>query len=134
MDSDKAMERAQRRLAALSDQLQGFESRLTSVSRTTRQATQAVGAAGKAAQAVATLLEFDEINRLKEKSAGSSGSGRKSGSGSGSGSSSGAFPAHSLIFTAQTGDLRSGCAAHPAGQGGGGGVCLPVPAGGEKGG
>ena len=86
MDSDKAMERAQRRLAALSDQLQGFESRLTSVSRTTRQATQAVGAAGKAAQAVATLLEFDEINRLKEKSAGSSGSGRKSGSGSGSGS------------------------------------------------
>lgn len=86
MDSDKAMERAQRRLAALSDQLQGFESRLTSVSRTARQATQAVGAAGKAAQAVATLLEFDEINRLKEKSAGSSGSGRKSGSGSGSGS------------------------------------------------
>lgn len=86
MDSDKAMERAQRRLAALSDQLQGFESRLTSVSRTTRQATQAVGAAGKAVQAVATLLEFDEINRLKEKSAGSSGSGRKSGSGSGSGS------------------------------------------------
>ena len=86
MDSDKAVERAQRRLAALSDQLQGFESRLTSVSRTTRQATQAVGAAGKAAQAVATLLEFDEINRLKEKSAGSSGSGRKSGSGSGSGS------------------------------------------------
>ncbi len=78
------MDRARQRLAALSGQLQGFESQLTSVSRATRQATQAVSAAGKAVQAVATLLDFDEINRLKEKSSGSS-SGGKSGSGSGSG-------------------------------------------------
>ena len=61
-------------IKALNSQLQGFESRLTSVSRATKQATSAVTAAGKAVQAVATLLDFDEINRLKEKSSGSSSS------------------------------------------------------------
>ena len=78
------MERAEEKLKALSIQLQSFEARLSSVSRTTQQATKAVTAAGSAVQAVATLLDFDEINRLKEKSSGSSSSGRKSSS-SGSG-------------------------------------------------
>ena len=62
------------KIKALNSQLQGFESRLTSVSRATQQATSAVTAAGKAVQAVATLLDFDEINRLKEKTSSSSSS------------------------------------------------------------
>ncbi len=68
------MERAQEKLKTLSDQLHSFETRLTSVSRATQQATSAVTAAGKAVTAVATLLDFDEINRLKEKSSSSSSS------------------------------------------------------------
>ena len=85
MTNEQAMERAEEKLKALSIQLQSFEARLSSVSRTTQQATKAVTAAGSAVQAVATLLDFDEINRLKEKSSGSSSSGRKSSSGSGGG-------------------------------------------------
>lgn len=61
-------------IKALNSQLQGFESRLASASRATQQAASAVTAAGRAVTAVATLLDFDEINRLKEKSSGSSSS------------------------------------------------------------
>lgn len=74
MKADQITLRMSEKIKALNSQLQGFESRLTSVSRATQQATSAVTAAGKAVQAVATLLDFDEINRLKEKTSGSSSS------------------------------------------------------------
>lgn len=56
-----------RRIEAVTNALQGVDKRLKSVAQATEQAAKTVTRAAKVTQAVATLLEFDEINRLKEK-------------------------------------------------------------------
>ena len=74
MTSEEITAQVGAKLKSLNGLFQNFETRLTSASRATQQVTNAVTAAGRAVQAVATLLAFDEINRLKEKSTGSSSS------------------------------------------------------------
>lgn len=66
----REMERAKEKLGTLTGRLGGLNARLTAVSRTAGQAAKAIARAGKETQAVLALLSFDEINRLKEKSAG----------------------------------------------------------------
>lgn len=84
MKSESVVEQVASKLKSLNPLFQTLETRLSAASRATQQATSAIQTAGKTVQAVATLLAFDEINRLKEKSSGSSGSSKK-GSSSGSG-------------------------------------------------
>lgn len=79
-ESSQAVERMRQRLDALGDRVRSAQTSLNAVRRTTEQATAAVKQAAKAARAVATLLSFDEINRLQEASAAASGS-KKGGSG-----------------------------------------------------
>ena len=68
MDNAQAVNSdAKRRLEAVANAMQGLDKRLRTAAQTTEQAAKAVTRAVKATQAVATLLEFDEINRLKEK-------------------------------------------------------------------
>ena len=74
MTSEEITAQVGAKLKSLNGLFQNFETRLTSASRATQQVTNAVTAASRAVQAVATLLAFDEINRLKEKSTGSSSS------------------------------------------------------------
>ena len=81
-ENNRAMERVRQRLDALTARVRGAQTSLNNVSRATEKATAAVKQAASASRAVATLLAFDEINRLKEASSGSGGSGRKSGMGS----------------------------------------------------
>lgn len=68
-------------METLTSRLHSLDQQLTEVSQTTAKTTQtvakAVSSAGKITQAVATLLDFDEINRLKEKTV-STGSSRSS--------------------------------------------------------
>lgn len=78
-ENNRAMERVRQRLDALTARVRGAQTSLNSVSRAAEKATAAVKQAASASRAVATLLAFDEINRLKEVSSGSGGSGRKSG-------------------------------------------------------
>lgn len=56
-----------RSLAEVKEALKALSGKVSSAAKTTQQATKAVTSAVKATQAVATLLDFDEINRLKEK-------------------------------------------------------------------
>lgn len=81
MKSESVVEQVASKLKSLNPLFQTLETRLSAASRATQQATSAIQTAGKTVQAVATLLAFDEINRLKEKSSGSSGSKKGSGSG-----------------------------------------------------
>ena len=83
MKSESVVEQVASKLKSLNPLFQTLETRLSAASRATQQATSAIQTAGKTVQAVATLLAFDEINRLKEKSSGSSGSSKKGSSGSG---------------------------------------------------
>ena len=78
-ENNRVMERVRQRLDALTARVRGAQTSLNNVSRATEKATAAVKQAASASRAVATLLVFDEINRLKEASSGSGGSGRKSG-------------------------------------------------------
>lgn len=83
MKSESVVEQVAAKLKNLNPLFQTLETRISAASRATQQATSAIQTAGKSVQAVATLLAFDEINRLKEKSSGSSGSKKGSSSGSG---------------------------------------------------
>ena len=85
MSDEKTIRQSDRQLKSLSGRLKTVSSRLSAVGTAAEQAVKRVSATVSAAaarsarqvQAVATLLEFDEINRLKEKTV-STGSGRKS--------------------------------------------------------
>lgn len=83
MKSESVVEQVASKLKNLNPLFQTLETRLSAASRATQQATSAIQSAGKTVQAVATLLDFDEINRLKEKSSGSSSGSKKGSSGSG---------------------------------------------------
>ena len=81
MKSESVVEQVASKLKNLNPLFQTLETRLSAASRATQQATSAIQSAGKTVQAVATLLDFDEINRLKEKSSGSSSGSKKGSSG-----------------------------------------------------
>ncbi len=79
-ENHRAVERMRQRLEALGNRVRSAQVSLNAVRQTTEQATAAVKQAAKATRAVATLLSFDEINRLQEATAAASGS-KKSSSG-----------------------------------------------------
>ena len=78
-ESNRAAERMRQRLEALGNRVRSVQTSLNAVRQTTEQATAAVKQAAKAARTVATLLSFDEINRLQEAAAVASGSKKSSG-------------------------------------------------------
>jgi hypothetical protein len=78
-ENNRAVERIRQRLDALSTRVRSAQTSLNAVSRATERATAAVKQATSAGRAVATLLSFDEINRLKEATASSSGGSKSSG-------------------------------------------------------
>lgn len=66
MDSKDQLDQI-RAAKELREQLRALSSKVGAANRVTQQASKAVTAAAKVTQAVATLLDFDEINKLKEK-------------------------------------------------------------------
>ena len=78
-ESNRAAERMRQRLEALGNRVRSVQTSLNAVRQTTEQATAAVKQAAKAARTVATLLSFDEINRLQVAAAVASGSKKSSG-------------------------------------------------------
>ncbi len=68
-ENNRAVERMRQRLEALGNRVRSAQVSLNAVRQTTEQATAAVKQAAKATRAVATLLSFDEINRLQEATA-----------------------------------------------------------------
>ena len=89
MSDERTVRQSDRQLKGLSGRLKTVSSRLSAVGMAAEQAVKRVAAtvntaaarSAKQVQAVATLLEFDEINRLKEKTVSTGGSGRRSSSG-----------------------------------------------------
>lgn len=56
-----------RSMAAVGASVKGLGGKVSAATKTTQQAAKAVSAAARVTQAVATLLDFDEISKLKEK-------------------------------------------------------------------
>lgn len=91
MGKEKTAAGADRQLKGLSGRLKTVSDRLSAVGTTAEKAVKRVSATVSAAaarstkqvQSVATLLEFDEINRLKEKTVSPRSSGRRKSASSG---------------------------------------------------
>lgn len=91
MGKEKTAAGADRQLKGLSGRLKTVSDRLSAVGTTAEKAVKRVSATVSAAaarstkqvQSVATLLEFDEINRLKEKTVSTRSSGRRKSASSG---------------------------------------------------